>query len=259
MNNNLQGKTILITGASAGIGEACAHAFAKQGANLVLTARREERLSQLSKILNKDHGIDIHLQGLDVRDEEAVQTFLTLLPSGFKNIDVLVNNAGLVIGIEKAHETPGYDVDTMLDTNVKGVLNMIRNVVPGMVDQKSGHVINISSIAGHEAYPGGSVYCASKHAVDALTKSLRMDVVSTPLRVTAISPGLVDTEFSIVRFKGDVSKATAVYAGLEALVAEDIADAVVYAASRPPHVQIADMIIFPTQQAAATVVHRNSE
>ena len=257
MTSNLKEKVILITGASAGIGEACARLFAEQGSRLILTARREEKLNKLALELHEEYGSKVLVQGLDVRDGDSVVTMLSDLPESFKNIDVLVNNAGLVLGVEKAYETPGIDVDIMLDTNVKGVLNMIRAVVPAMVSKQQGHVINISSIAGHEAYPGGSVYCASKHAVDALTKSLRMDVVSTPLRVTAISPGLVDTEFSLVRFKGDVKKAEAVYLGLEALVAEDIAEAVLFAASRPAHVQIADMIIFPTQQAAATVVHRD--
>ncbi|NQT62767.1 MAG: SDR family NAD(P)-dependent oxidoreductase [Candidatus Marinimicrobia bacterium] len=257
--NRLKGKTILITGASAGIGEACAHLFAQQGSNLILTARREVKLHKLASDLQKEYKIEVMERALDVRDSSAVERLISSLPDPFKHIDVLVNNAGLVLGVEKAHETPGDDVDIMLDTNIKGVLNMIRTVVPDMVANLQGHVINISSIAGHEAYPGGSVYCASKHAVDALTKSLRMDVVSTPLRVTAISPGLVDTEFSLVRFKGDAKKAEAVYQGLEALVAEDIAEAVLFAASRPAHVQIADMIIFPTQQAAATVVHRESK
>lgn len=259
MINRLQGKNILITGASAGIGEACAHLFAQQGANLILTARREQRLREMAIRLQKKYRIEVFALGLDVRDGSAVESLISTLPDSLKNIDVLVNNAGLVLGVEKAHETPRDDVDVMLDTNVKGILNMIRAVVPNMVARAQGHVINISSIAGHEAYPGGSVYCASKHAVDALTKSLRMDLVSTPLRVTAISPGLVDTEFSLVRFKGDSKKAEAVYQGLEALVADDIAEAVVFAASRPDHVQIADMIIFPTQQAAATVVHRESK
>ncbi|MBC8376333.1 MAG: SDR family NAD(P)-dependent oxidoreductase [FCB group bacterium] len=257
--NRLKGKTILITGASAGIGEACAHLFAQQDSNLILTARREDKLRKLASDLQKEYKIEVIERALDVRDSSAVERLFSSLPDPFKHIDVLVNNAGLVLGVEKAHETPGDDVDIMLDTNVKGVLNMIRTVVPDMVANLQGHVINISSIAGHEAYPGGSVYCASKHAVDALTKSLRMDVVSTPLRVTAISPGLVDTEFSLVRFKGNAKKAEAVYRGLEALVAEDIAEAVLFAASRPAHVQIADMIIFPTQQAAATVVHRESK
>jgi len=258
MNKLLKNKVVLITGASAGIGAACAEQFAAAGSNLVLIARRNDRLEKLAVQLSKTYSCSVHTAALDVSDKQAVSSFREALPTAFQEIDVLVNNAGLVIGVEKAYETPAEDVDTMVNTNVKGVLNLIRSIVPDMVKRNSGHVINISSIAGHEAYPGGSVYCATKHAVDALTKSLRMDVVASDLRVTAISPGLVDTEFSLVRFKGDVQRARAVYQGLEALVAEDIADAVVYAASRPPHVQIADMIIFPTAQASATIVHRES-
>jgi 3-hydroxy acid dehydrogenase/malonic semialdehyde reductase len=256
MSESLASKTVLITGASAGIGEACAHAFAQEGASLILTARRQDKIDALAKLLTERHQIKCLPLGLDVRNSQDIETVLTNLPTEFKAIDILVNNAGLVIGLEKAHETPETDVDTMLDTNVKGVLNMIRAVVPDMVRRNAGHIINISSIAGHEAYGGGSVYCASKHAVDAITKSLRIDVVNTNLRVTAISPGLVETEFSLVRFKGDAHKAKQVYAGMEALVGSDIAEAVLFAATRPPHVQIADMIIFPTAQAAATVVHR---
>ena len=249
-------KTVLITGASAGIGQACAKAFAAAGANLILTARREDRLRSLADKLTQQFSIQVHPVALDVRNSQLVDEMIWALPSELQQIDVLVNNAGLVIGVEKAHETPEHDVDTMFDTNVKGLLNLIRAVVPPMVSRDAGQVINISSIAGHEAYPGGSIYCGTKHAVDAITKSLRMDVVDTNLRVTAISPGLVNTEFSLVRFKGDLQRAKAVYEGLEALLAEDIAEAVFFAASRPPHVQIADMIIFPTKQASATIVHR---
>lgn len=258
MNSTIKDKTVLITGASAGIGEACAQIFAQAGAKLILTARRESKLIKLAERLTDEYSSSVLALAMDVRDNEAVEKLVHNLPEDFLDIDILVNNAGLVIGVEKAHQTPTHDVDVMLDTNVKGVLNLIRAIVPAMVTRNTGHIINISSIAGHEAYPGGSIYCASKHAVDALTKSLRMDLVSTPLRVTAISPGLVNTEFSSVRFKGDLDRANAVYQGLEALVAMDIAEAVFFAASRPEHVQIADMIIFPTQQAAATVVHRNA-
>jgi len=253
---DLKGKNVLITGASAGIGEACARAFAREGANLILTARRQERLEMLANKLNNEFSGQIFYSSCDVRDNGAVKEFMVSIPEEFACIDVLVNNAGLVIGVNKAHETPGDDVDTMLDTNVRGLLNMTRAVVPCMLAEEKGHIINISSIAGHEAYPGGSVYCASKHAVNAITKSLRMDLVDTNLRVTAISPGLVETEFSLVRFKGNRDKADAVYAGLEPLIAEDIAETVLFAATRPSHVQIADMIVFPTQQASATVVHR---
>jgi len=258
MSKPLKDKVVLITGASAGIGEACAHRFAEAGCRLILTARRSEKLNRLAAELAERYACQALPVKLDVQDGKAIKEVLTTLPNSHQAIDILINNAGLVIGVEKAYETPAIDIDVMVDTNVKGVFNMIAAIVPDMVVANRGHVINISSIAGHEAYPGGSVYCATKHAVDALTKSLRMDVVATDLRVTAISPGLVETEFSLVRFKGDVQRAQAVYAGLEALVADDIADAVFYAASRPAHVQIADMIIFPTRQAAATVVHRDA-
>jgi len=258
MSKPLKDKVVLITGASAGIGEACAHRFAEAGCRLILTARRSEKLNRLAAELAERYACQALPVKLDVQDGKAIKEVLTTLPKSHQAIDILINNAGLVIGVEKAYETPAIDIDVMVDTNVKGVFNMIAAIVPDMVVANRGHVINISSIAGHEAYPGGSVYCATKHAVDALTKSLRMDVVATDLRVTAISPGLVETEFSLVRFKGDVQRAQAVYAGLEALVADDIADAVFYAASRPAHVQIADMIIFPTRQAAATVVHRDA-
>ncbi|MCF7905537.1 MAG: SDR family NAD(P)-dependent oxidoreductase, partial [Candidatus Marinimicrobia bacterium] len=207
MGTDLNKKVVLITGASAGIGKACAQVFAAAGCRLILTARRKERLQALAEELRDNFNSEVLVKDLDVRESEAVQVFVESLPAPFNTIAVLVNNAGLVIGVNKAHETPGNDVDTMLDTNVKGLLNMTRAVVPGMVASHSGHVINISSIAGHEAYPGGAVYCASKHAVNAITKSLRMDVVDTGIRVTAISPGLVETEFSMVRFKGDTEKA----------------------------------------------------
>lgn len=259
MGVDLKGKVVLITGASAGIGEACARIFAEAGSRLILTARREGKLKALANELRHQFNSEVLVQSLDVRDNGAVTSCIANLPDPFNSIDILINNAGLVIGVNKAHETPGDDVDTMMDTNVKGLLNMTRAVVPVLQKVNRGHIINISSIAGHETYPGGAVYCGSKHAVDAITKSLRMDLVDTGIRVTAISPGLVETEFSMVRFKGDKERADAVYNGLEPLVGDDIADAVFYAASRPPHVQIADMIIFPSQQAAATLVHRDLE
>ncbi len=253
---SLKGKVVLITGASAGIGAACADQFAAEGANLVLAARRQERLIALRDELQTRYEVSVAVIAADVRDKQALEAALQKLDPPFDEIKILVNNAGLVIGVDKAYATPAEDVDTMVDTNVKGVMNVIRSVVPGMLDRQQGHIINISSIAGHEAYPGGSVYCASKHAVNALTQSLRMDLVDTPLRVTAISPGHVDTEFSLVRFKGDAEKAAEVYAGMVPLSAEDIAEAIVFCASRPAHVQVADMIIFPSSQAAARIIHR---
>ncbi|NQV15546.1 SDR family NAD(P)-dependent oxidoreductase [bacterium] len=257
MKTDLKHKTVFITGASAGIGEACALEFARAGANLIISARRQAKLERLATDLALKYSVEILPLQLDVRDTGAAAKTISELPAAFRNIDILVNNAGLVLGTEKVHETPDLDIDTMIDTNIKGVLNLIRAIVPRMVADNHGHVINISSIAGLEAYPGGGIYCATKHAVTAITKSLRMDLVDTDLRVSAISPGLVNTEFSMVRFKGDVDKASAVYAGLEALVAKDIADAVVYVATSPAHVQIADMVILANKQASATLVHRD--
>ena len=255
---SLQSKWVLITGASAGIGAACSYAFAREGANLILWARRLENLEPLAAELRETYATHVHFASVDVRNIQGIQDALQNLPSEARQIDVLVNNAGLVIGLNKAHETPPEDVDTMIDTNVKGVLNTLREIVPGMVKRNAGQVINISSISGLQSYPGGSVYCGSKHAVHAITNSLRMDLVDTPIRVATVSPGLVDTEFSLVRFKGDAEKAMQVYKGLEPLIGNDIAEAVVFIATRPPHIQVADMIIFPTAQAAATLVHRHT-
>ena len=257
MKTDLKKCTVFITGASAGIGEACAREFARAGSRLIITARRHSKLKELARELEKQYATQILALKLDVRDSIAVDQLITDLPNEFKNIDVLVNNAGLVLGMEQIHETPKPDVDVMIDTNVKGVVNLIRAIVPQMEAVNHGHVINISSIAGLEAYPGGGIYCATKHAVAAITKSLRMDLVATDLRVSAISPGMVNTEFSTIRFKGDVDKANSVYDGLEAMVAKDIAEAVVYVAASPTHVQIADMVILANKQASATVVHRD--
>jgi len=252
--DRLKGKTVCVTGASSGIGEACARAFAAAGCHLVLIARRTERLQQLKNSLQKQHEINVRTITLDVRDRGKVVEKL----SGLNDIDILINNAGLALGLKKVHELEYDFYDAMIDTNVKGLLYVTRTLVPNMVKRGAGDIINIGSIAGHEVYPGGAVYCASKHAVDALTKGLRLDLVDTPLRVSSIDPGLVETEFSIVRFEGDKEKAANVYRGMEPLIGDDIADVAVYIASRPAHVQIADVVVFPTAQAAATTVHRSS-
>jgi serine 3-dehydrogenase len=253
----LKSQTVFITGASSGIGRASAHAFAKEGCDLLLCARRMKRLEELKQEIHAHYPeIDIHIFELDVRDQKAVHLALTTLPEEWRMIDILVNNAGLSRGLDKLHEGNLQDWEEMLDTNVKGLLYVTREIVPGMVIRGKGHVINIGSIAGHEVYPKGNVYCASKFAVDAITKGLRMDVVDTPIRVTTIDPGLVETEFSKVRFHGDEEKAAQVYKTIKALQPEDIADAVVWSASRPAHVQVAEIIIFPTAQASAAVVHR---
>ncbi len=252
--DRLKEKTVCITGASSGIGEACARAFAAEGCHLVLIARRAERLEQLKNSLQKQGEINVRTITLDVRERGKVMEKL----SGLDDIDILINNAGLALGLKKVHELDYDFYDTMIDTNVKGLLYVTRTLAPNMVKRGAGDIINIGSIAGHEVYPGGAVYCASKHAVDALTKGLRLDLVDTPLRVSSIDPGLVETEFSVVRFEGDKEKAANVYKGMEPLIGDDIADVAVYIASRPPHVQIADVVVFPTAQAAATTVHRRS-
>lgn len=254
---NLQHQTVFITGASSGIGRAAAVAFAKEGCDLLLCARRMARLEKLKQELHLQYPeIDIHIFELDVRDQKAVHLSLTTLPEEWRMIDILVNNAGLSRGLDKLHEGNLQDWEEMLDTNVKGLLYVTREIVPGMVIRGKGHIINIGSIAGHEVYPKGNVYCASKFAVDAITKGLRMDLVDTPIRVTTIDPGLVETEFSKVRFHGDEEKAAQVYKTIKALQPEDIADAIVWSASRPEYVQVAEIIIFPTAQASAAVVHR---
>lgn len=254
---NLKNNIVFITGASSGIGMACAKAFAAAGADLLLCARRIERLHDFKNDLAKVYpNIRIHTFQLDVRDVNAVAKSLSSLPDEWKKIDILINNAGLSRGLDKLQEGLIEDWDEMIDTNVKGLLYVTREVVPGMIARNKGHIVNIGSIAGREVYPRGNVYCASKHAVDAITKGLRMDLVDTPLRVTTIDPGLVETEFSLVRFHGQKEKAEIVYKGLTPLSPEDIADAVVWSVSRPAHVQIAEIVIFPTAQASAAVVHR---
>jgi serine 3-dehydrogenase len=249
-------RTVLVTGASAGIGAACARAFAGAGARLLLAARRAERLEALAAELRDTHGTESHLLELDVRDAEAVASTIGALPPAWAEVDVLVNNAGLGLGLAKAYEGSPADWDGMVDTNVKGLLYMTRAVVPGMVARGRGHVVNIGSVAGHEVYPGGAVYCATKHAVGAITKGLRMDLLGTGVRVSTVDPGMVETEFSLVRFQGDQERADRVYAGMTPLVADDIADAVLWCATRPPHVNIDEIIIKPTDQASATLVNR---
>lgn len=253
---SLKDNIVLITGASSGIGRACAHKFAEAGARLVLMARRKDRLQELGTELKQQHGTTSYIVQLDVRDRKAVQQVFNKLPDAWQKVDVLVNNAGLSRGLDKLHEGSIDDWEEMIDTNVKGLLYVSRAVLPGMVQRKRGTVVNIGSIAGHEVYPKGNVYAASKFFVDAITKGTRMDLVDTPIRICTVDPGLVETEFSMVRFRGDTERAKKVYQGLRALLPEDIADAVYYCASAPPHVQVAEMILLATNQASTTLVHR---
>jgi 3-hydroxy acid dehydrogenase/malonic semialdehyde reductase len=249
---SLKDKIVFITGASSGIGEAAAIRFAQAEAKLILTARRLERLDKLVSKL----GVPCLTRELDVRNRTDVERIIAELPTEWQSIDVLINNAGLARGLTKIHEGDHVAWEEMLDTNVKGLLWVSRAVIPGMVNRGRGHIINIGSIAGHELYPAGNVYCASKFAANAITKGMLIDLVDTPIRVTTIDPGLVQTEFAEVRFSGDQEKASKVYQGYQPLKGDDIADAIVWAATRPAHVQIAEMIILPTAQAAAMVVHK---
>lgn len=250
-------RIVFITGASSGIGAGCARKFASQGARLVLNARSVEKLNTLKTELEKKYGTDIYLLPFDVRDRAVAAKALASLPEEWKAIDILVNNAGLVIGTDKEHEGDLEEWDVVIDTNIKSLLAMTRLVVPGMVERGRGHIINIGSIAGDAAYPGGSVYCATKAAVKALSDGLRIDLVDTPLRVTNIKPGLVETNFSVVRFRGDKEKADNVYKGIRPLTGDDIAETVYFAASVPEHMQVAEILVMPTFQATGTIVSRN--
>jgi len=253
---DLKNEIVFITGASSGIGQASAIEFAKQGARLILAARRRERLDELKSHLEKEYQASVHLITLDVRNQKDVQKAIDGLPAEWAGIDILLNNAGLSRGLEKIYEGDLTNWEEMIDTNVKGLLYVTRAVMPGMVKRNSGHIVNIGSIAGHEVYPAGNVYNATKHAVKALNKAMRMDAFGTDIRVTSIDPGFVETEFSLVRFRGDDERAKKVYQGMRPLVAQDIAEAIVWSCTRPAHVNIEDMIIMPTDQAAVTMVNR---
>ena len=249
-------KTILITGASSGIGAGCAHKFASQGARLILNARSTDKLESLASELKEKYNAECYVMPFDVCDRKAASAALEALPAEWKSIDILINNAGLAIGVDKEHEGSIDEWDIMIDTNIKALLSMTRLVVPGMVERGRGHIINIGSIAGDAAYPGGSVYCATKAAVKALSDGLRIDLVDTPLRVTNIKPGLVETNFSVVRFRGDKDRADSVYKGIQALTGEDIAEVAYFAASAPEHMQVAEILVMPTNQATGTIVSK---
>ncbi len=248
--------TVVITGASSGIGAACAQAFAEAGANLVLAARRIDRLNEIAEHLCSTYDVNIRAVELDVRSREAVAEFAQTLDKDDITVDILINNAGLARGLATVQAGDIDDWEAMIDTNVKGLLYMTRAVVPGMVSRGSGHIINIGSIAGHETYPNGAVYCATKHGVAAINRGLAIDTLGTGVRVSSIDPGLVDTEFSLVRFHGDQERADGVYHGLTPLSANDVADAVLFCATRPPHANVREMILMPTDQAAAVHVNR---
>ncbi len=253
----MKDKIVFITGASSGIGKACAETFAGEKANLILIARRIERLNKLADDLKNKFGIKIKTLKLDVRIPDDVKKSIASLDDEWKIIDVLINNAGLARGFNKIYEGVPDNWEEMIDTNVKGLLYITRNILPGMIERKRGHIINIGSTAGHEVYPNGNVYCATKYAVNALSKAMRMDCLEHQIKVSTIDPGMVETEFSLVRFSGDKSRADKVYEGLSPLAAEDIADAALYCATRPNHVNINEIILTPLAQASSTQVIRN--
>ncbi len=253
--NRLRGKTALITGATAGIGQETARQLASMGVNLVLTGRREDRLESFKyELIHHFPGVQIRTYSFDISVRENIIDFVEKLGTDIP--DILVNNAGLAAGADKVFDASLDDWDVMIDTNLRGLIVMTRLLVPKMIERNSGHILNLSSIAGHESYPGGSVYCATKHAVHAFTKSLKMDLGHTDIRVSLVSPGAVETEFSMVRFKGDTERAGKVYEGMKKLVAEDIAEIILFILNRPTHVNILDAVVFSVSQSSATQIHR---
>ncbi len=252
----LKGKLVFITGASSGIGAATALAFAAEGARLLLAARRADKLAEVASAALERGAEAVHTIVLDVRDREAVQQAIDALPEKWASIDILVNNAGLSRGLEKLYQGSIDDWEEMIDTNVKGLLYVTRAVVPGMVERGSGHVVNLGSTAGEMTYPGGAVYCATKAGERAINDGLHQDLLGTPIRVTTVDPGMVETEFSIVRFHGDTERATNFYKGIEPLTPEDIADAILWAVSRPANVNIARILLTPVQQANSLLNYR---
>lgn len=261
--SRLLGKTVLITGASSGIGAATAVLFAKGGANVILTARRTDALETVAqecaaahREAGVQHGGNFAAIALDVSDQTQIASFLDKVPAELRNIDVLVNNAGYVVGVDHVGDLSLENMEGMFTTNVFGLIALTQLFIKDFKERKTGHVINLGSIAGREPYAGGSIYCATKHAVKAFTGALLRELVDTPIRVTEIQPGMVETEFSVIRYKGDKSAADKVYEGLQPLVAEDIAEEIVWAASRPPHVNLAEVYVLPVNQASATVSYR---
>jgi 3-hydroxy acid dehydrogenase/malonic semialdehyde reductase len=257
--SQLKDKIVFITGASSGIGKACAELFAKEKSNLILAARRIERIKVLAKKLEKEYQIRTKCVKLDVRDYDQVEKVINSLDKNWKKIDFLINNAGLSRGLDKIYEGKKEDWDEMIDTNIKGLAYVTRHVVPLMVRKKSGHIINIGSTAGHEVYPGGNIYAATKFAVTALSQSTRLDVLDKGIKVTSIDPGMVETEFSLVRFRGNKERAKSVYKGLKPLTPEDVAEAVLFCATRPNNVNINQIILTPLAQASSTQVYRKEK
>ncbi len=256
---NLKNKTVLITGASSGVGKACAEQFAALGARVIITARRMDRLTDLTEMLRKTYGVDILPLQLDISDHEQVSSALSNLPSDWASIDILLNNAGLSLSSDKFQEADIKGWETVIDTNIKGLLYVTRAIITGMITRGSGQIINIGSTAAHDYYPGGNVYCATKHAVKAITHGLRLDLLGTSIRVSEVDPGAIKSEFNEVRWKGDMDKVNQYYRGYEPLMPEDVARSVIFCAVQPPHVNIAEIIVYPTAQASVHHLHREGD
>lgn len=255
---SIKEQIVVITGASSGIGAACAKEFATEGASLILAARRKEKLEAVAAELKAAYDSKIHLLELDVSDRTAVEKSFASLPEPWCNVDILVNNAGLSRGLEKLQSGDIQNWEEMIDTNVKGLLYVTRSLLPRMVERNQGHIINIGSIAGHQTYPGGNVYCATKAAVRALSAGLKMDLLGTPIRVSSVDPGTVETDFSKVRFRGDTEKAKKVYQGMNPLTPNDIAEIVVFCATRPANVNMSEVLVLATDQSSATMINRHN-
>lgn len=252
----IKNKIVFITGASAGIGKACAEVFAREGANLILNARREDKLTGIADKLKSDYGVKIINLIFDVRNYAQVKEKISSLSEEWEKIDILINNAGMARGLDKIQDGTTQNWDEMIDTNLKGLLYVTKEILPAMTKNGSGHIINIGSIAGHDVYPGGNVYCATKFAVNGLSKAMRMDLLEKNIKISSVDPGMVETEFSMVRFSGDEERAKNVYKGLKPLSGEDIAEAVLFCASRPAHVNINEIILTPLAQAGVSMVKR---
>ena len=254
----LKNKVVFISGASSGIGKACANAFAAEGAKLILAARRKERLDELASELIEKFSSETKILSFDIQNYKEIKESFISLPEEWKNVDILINSAGLAQGMHKLQEGNPDDWDVMINTNIKGLLYLTREILPNMVKRESGHIINLGSTAGHDVYPSGNVYCATKFAVNAISQSLRIDVLDKSIKVSSVDPGMVETEFSVIRFSGDVERAKNVYKGVDPLTADDVADAILYCATRPKHVNINEIILTPIAQAQSNFVVRKA-
>jgi len=255
---SLKNKIVFISGASSGIGKACAYAFAAEGAKLILAARRKERLEELASELKEKFDSETKILSFDIQNYQEIKESFASLPDEWEDVDILINSAGLAQGMHKLQEGNPDDWDVMINTNIKGLLYLTREILPYMVKRESGHIINLGSTAGHDVYPSGNVYCATKFAVNAISQSLRIDVLDKSIKVSSVDPGMVETEFSIIRFSGDVERAKNVYKGVDPLTADDVADAILYCATRPKHVNINEIILTPIAQAQSNFVVRKA-